>query len=141
MTATPWHFWIIVTIAVLWHGFGAFDYTATQYDWGPWLAMATGPQERFAETMPDWVDGVWAVSVWLGLLGTLMLAARLSFAPLVLSLSMMATVVLAIWLSVFSDPTVMELVGWAGLATIWLAALVTVLLWLYARDLHKAEII
>ena len=141
MTTTPWHFWIIVVIAILWHVFGAFDYTAVQYDWGPWLAMATGPQERFVETMPAWVDGVWAVSVWLGLLGALMMAAKIGFAPLILGLSMLATIVLAIWITVFADPTVLEIAGWVGLVTIWLAALVSTLFWLYARDLHKSGVL
>ncbi|QFU08861.1 hypothetical protein PARPLA_02006 [Rhodobacteraceae bacterium THAF1] len=138
MTDTPWHFWIIVTIAILWHGFGAFDYTAIQYDWAPWLVFATGPQEQFAQTMPAWVDAAWALSVWTGLLGALMLAVRMSLTPLVLSISMLASVVLAIWISVFANPTVMELAGWPGLAGIWIAALITVLLWIYARDMHKA---
>ena len=137
MTDTPWHFWIIVTLAVLWHGFGAFDYAAVQYDWGPWMAMATGPQERFVDYMPDWIDAAWAISVWVGLLGAIMLALKLAITPFVLSISMIATVVLALWISLWSNPTVFELAGWPGLATIWLAALVTVLLWIYARSLHK----
>lgn len=137
MHPTPWHFWPIVAIGFVWHLFGAFDYTATQYDWQPWLSLVGDRQQAFVQTMPGWVDGTWALSAWLGLAGVLLMAVRAGFAALVLSISMLATVIVAVWLSLFADPPLAGLAGWLALAGIWLAALFTILLWLYARDMHK----
>ena len=141
MTTTPWHFWIIVAIGVLWHLVGVFDYTAFQFDWAPFMQLATGRMVQFAEGMPDWVDGAWAVSVWAGLAGMLLLGLGFALSPLVLSISMIATVLVALWLTLFSDPSVLSLAGWIGLLVIWLAAALSVLFWLYARDMHKDGVI
>ena len=141
MHPTPWHFWIVVTLGVVWHLIGVVDYTSIQYDWQPWLTMMSGRQTAFVQTMPDWVDGAWALSAWVGLLGVLLLAARMSFAPVILAISMLATVVVAVWLSLFSNPPVLQLAGWPALATLWIAVAFTVLLWLSARDMHKSGVI
>ena len=141
MTTTPWHFWIIVVIGVLWHLVGVFDYTAFQFDWTPYTHLATGRQIQFAENMPDWVDAAWAISSWVGLLGMILLGIGFRLSPLILSISMFATVLVALWISLFAEPTVFGLAGWPGLLGIWLAALLTVLFWLYARDLHKEGVI
>ncbi|SFG09154.1 hypothetical protein SAMN04488020_101133 [Palleronia marisminoris] len=141
MTTTPWHFWIIVVIGVLWHLVGVFDYTAFQLDWTPYTQLATGRQIQFTENMPDWVDAAWAISTWVGLLGMVLLGVGFRLSPLILSISMFATVLIALWLSLFAEPTVFGLAGWWGLLGIWLTALLTVLFWLYARDMHKEGII
>lgn len=141
MTDTPWHFWPIVTIALLWHLVGALDYTAIQYDWRPWLNVMGTERRVFVEGMPHWVDGAWAVSAWFGLLGALLLAGRAAFSPLVLSISMFASVLVAIWLTFAAQPSILALGGWIALAGLWVAALLTVLLWLYARDQHKAGVV
>ncbi|WP_375263714.1 hypothetical protein [Palleronia sp.] len=141
MTTTPWHFWIIVVIGVLWHLAGVFDYTAFQFDWTPYTHLATGRQIQFAESMPDWVDAGWAISVWVGLAGMILLGLGFALSPLILAISMIATIVLAIWFSLFAEPTVFGLAGWSGLLLIWLVALLTVLLWLYARSMHKHGVI
>ena len=141
MNSTPWHFWLSVAVGFVWHLFGVLDYTATQYDWGPWMAMVGGRQEMFIEGMPAWVDGAWALSAWVGLLGVLLMAVRAGFSPLVLSVSMFATVLVAVWLSLFSQPSLLSLAGWPALAVIWLSAAFTVLLWLYARDQHRHGVI
>lgn len=141
MNPTPWHFWPIVTIAVVWHLIGVLDYTAVQYDFQPWYNIMGDRQQAFVATMPDWIDGAWAVSAWVGLLGALLLAVRAGFTALVLSVSMIATVIVAVWLTVGADPSVLSVAGWWAIAGIWIAALFTVLLWLYARDCHKHGVI
>lgn len=141
MTDTPWHFWPIVTIAILWHLVGALDYTAIQYDWRPWLNVMGTEQRVFVEGMPGWIDGAWGISVWLGLLGALLLAGQAAFSALVLAFSMFGSLVVAVWLTFFAQPSILELAGGIVLASLWIAALFTVLLWLYARDMHKAGIV
>ena len=141
MNSTPWHFWPIVAIGFVWHLVGVIDYTATQYEWAPWMALVGSGQEAFIDGMPPWVDGCWAISAWVGLIGILLMAVRAGFSALVLSVSMFATIVVACWLTVFAQPGLLTLAGWPALAIIWLAALLTMLLWRCARDLHKHGVI
>ena len=141
MNPTPWHFWPIVTIAFVWHLFGVMDYTAIQYDFRPWYNIMGDRQQSFVASMPNWVDGTWAVSAWVGLIGVVLMAFRAGFSPLVLSISMIATVILTVWLTIFADPSAPALAGWVPTLGLWIAALFTVLLWFYARDLHKHGVI
>ncbi len=141
MNPTPWHFWPIVIIALAWHAIGVLDYTAVQIDFRPWYNIMGDRQQAFVANMPAWIDGAWAVSAWVGLLGAVLLAFRVGFTALVLSISMIATVIVAVWLTVVADPSILSVAGWGALLGIWIAALFTVLLWLYARDLHRSGVI
>lgn len=141
MTSTPWHFWPIVTVAFVWHLFGAFDYTATLYEFEPWMQMLNQRQLIFVETMPAWAIGAWAVAVWGGLLGALLLAARARFAPFVLAVSAIGLIVVAIWANVMSTPEVDDV---ASPAAAWIligSAVLGVLLWLYARTQHRRGVV
>ncbi|MBJ3762930.1 hypothetical protein ILP92_09265 [Maribius pontilimi] len=138
---TPWHFWPVLTVAFIWHLVGVIDYTATQYELEFWLAMATERQLTFIDSMPDWVDGGWAIAVWSGLLGVILAAFRTNFAPLVLSISFIATLVVTIWLVTVSDPSLTEIAGWPGAAVMAGACVMALLLWLYARAMHQEGVI
>lgn len=141
MNSTPWHFWPIVTIAFVWHLIGVMDYTAVQYDFRPWYNLMGERQQVFVSNMPDWVDGAWAISAWVGLLGAVLMAVRAGFTALVLSISMFATLVVSVWLTFLADPTVLSVAGWWAVLGLWIAVLFTILLWLYARTLHRSGVI
>ncbi|WOI57211.1 hypothetical protein [Palleronia sp. LCG004] len=138
---TPWHFWPVVTVAFVWHLIGVIDYTATQLSFDFWMAMVTDRQETFIETMPDWIDGAWAFGVWFGLLGVLLMAFRVAFAPLILGLSFISILVLVIWLLFFATPSLVSVSGPVGISVIVLSALISLLIWLYARAMHKERVI
>lgn len=138
---TPWHFWPVLTIAFIWHLVGVIDYTATQYELAFWMVMVSDRQEAFIDTMPAWIDGGWAIAVWTGLLGVLLMAFRAGFAPLVLSVSFAATLVVTIWLIAFSSPSLMDIAGTTGLYVMIGACVVALVLWLYARAMHKDGVV
>ncbi|PZX17569.1 hypothetical protein LX81_01294 [Palleronia aestuarii] len=141
MHPTPWHFWLIVTLAFFWHLFGCLDYTATQMDWPFWMQNLSARQELYVQRMPDWIDGTWAVSVWAGLLGALLMAVRARFAPLMLFISFIALTVLAIWAYVFATPDVEDVAGPEALWILVGAAVLGLLLWLYARAMNRIGVI
>lgn len=141
MHPTPWHFWPVLALGFLWHLVGVIDYTATQYEIDVWMAMATPRQGDFIDTMPDWIDGAWAIAVWGGLAGVILAALRASFSPLVLGISMLATLVLTAWITLWSYPDVVQISGVTGLLVLLGASLIAILLWLYARAMHKAGVI
>ncbi len=138
---TPWHFWLVVVVAFVWHLIGVIDYTATQFDLDFWMSMATDRQEGFIETMPDWIDGAWAIAVWGGLLGVILMALRVGFAPLILAISFIAMLALTLWLLFFATPPLVSVSGATALAVIVCSVIVTMLLWLYARAMHKEGVI
>jgi hypothetical protein len=74
----PWHLWVVGVVAVLMNGFGCFDYTMTQLQGDAWLANMepTQTQLDWFHGMPAWVEAAWAVGVWGGLLGGVLLLLR-----------------------------------------------------------------
>lgn len=70
------HLWIVGALATLWNAFGAFDYLMTQTRNEAYLAGFTDPQRIYFESFPLWMEATWALGVWGGLAGALLLLAR-----------------------------------------------------------------
>jgi hypothetical protein len=98
--ATPWHLWVVGLLALLFTAYGAYDYLMTQAGniayisaasepWGmdPQVAMA------YFDSFPVWADAIWAVGVWSGVAGALLLLARSRYAYPVLILSLAGLVI------------------------------------------------
>ena len=73
---TPVHLWIVGALATVWNAFGCFDYLMTQTRNAQYLANFTDPQRIYFESFPIWMEAVWALGVWGGLAGSLLLLAR-----------------------------------------------------------------
>ncbi|WP_034922532.1 hypothetical protein [Erythrobacter sp. SD-21] len=76
----PWHLWLVGVLGALWNGFGCYIYTMAMTR-DPEI-MASAPPEMVAafEEAPAWSNGAWALGVWGGLAGSLLLLARSRFA-------------------------------------------------------------
>lgn len=98
-TRTPWHLWVVGVIALLWNGFGCFDYTMTQTQGDVWLTTAgmTEAQIAYFHTTPMWAHAVWAIGVWGGLLGGILLLLRRRWATLVFIVSFLGWLAGAIY--------------------------------------------
>jgi len=74
----PWHFWAIGGAALLWNGFGAYDYVMTKTRGDAYMRAAgmTDAQIAHLGAMPAWMTAVWAIGVWGAVLGTLLLLLR-----------------------------------------------------------------
>ena len=77
-TRTPWHLWVVGVIAVLWNAYGGYDYTMSMIQGATYMAASgmTPDQIAYYDTMPVWMTGVWAIGVWGGVLGSLLLLMR-----------------------------------------------------------------
>lgn len=98
-SALPWHTWVVGIIGTFWNGFGATDYTMTQLRHREWLT-GQGMTESQAEAMlaymdtyPVWADALWALGVWGGLAGSLLLLIRRRWAVPALLVSLLGAVV------------------------------------------------
>jgi len=131
-TTTPRHLWIIGVIALLWNAVGAFDYLMTQTRNASYMASFTPEQLEYFYGFPAWVEGAWAIAVWGGVLGSVLLLLRRRLALPVFAVSFVAMVVTTIHNFVLSDG--LQVMGGAGtLAFSALIFLVALALVFYAR--------
>lgn len=112
--STPWHHWVVALFAIVWNGFGAMDYTMTQLRGDAWLKQMsmTDAQIAYVNTMPSWAMAVWAVGVWGGVLGGVLLLLRSRHAVAVFAISLIAFVVSLIYTYGMSNGA--EVMGGSG---------------------------
>jgi hypothetical protein len=128
---TPWHLWLIGILGFLWDAVGAFDYLMTETRNEAYMSQFTPEQLEFFYGFPAWLVAFWAVAVWGGLLGTLLLLLRKRVAAPVLLVSFVAMIVTAIHNFFLSNG--LEVMGGAGAAFSALIFIIALGLWLYAR--------
>jgi hypothetical protein len=91
----PWHYWLVSILAVLWNAFGAYDYFMSNTRGDAYFRQMgmTEAQIAYMDSYPAWMIAVWAIGVWGGLLGALMLLARTRYAFHVFVASLAAFVI------------------------------------------------
>jgi hypothetical protein len=70
------HLWAVGVIATLWNAMGVTDYVMTQTRNPGWMAQMTPDQVAWLENAPFIAHASWALGVWGGLIGSLLLLAR-----------------------------------------------------------------
>jgi len=101
---TPWYFWVIAVVALLWNGYGGYDYWMTQTAGDAYLRTAmTEPQIAYFHAMPGWMTGVWALGVWGGVAGSLLLLLRSRWAVAVFVASLAGLLISLIYHYVLSN--------------------------------------
>lgn len=135
----PWHLWVVGGLGFLWDCVGAFDYLMTQTQNESYMGQFTPEQLEFFYGFPAWVVAFWAVAVWGGLLGTVLILLRKRLAVPVLLVSLLAMVVTAVHNFLLSNG--LEIMGGAGAAFTILIFLVAVGLWVYARAMTRRGVL
>jgi len=74
--ATPWHLWVVGVVGLLWSAMGALDYVMTQTRNEAYMSAFTPEQLEFFYGLPSWTVAAWAVAVWGGVLGAILLLFR-----------------------------------------------------------------
>ncbi|TXS95413.1 hypothetical protein FV139_05875 [Parahaliea maris] len=110
-TSAPWHLWVVGVLSLLWNAMGALDYVMTQTRNEQYMSAFSEEQLAFFYGLPVWVVACWAIAVWGGVLGSLLLLFRRRLAVVVFLVSlvtMVATTVhnylLSNGLEVMNDP-------------------------------------
>lgn len=136
---TPKHLWVVGALGLLWDSAGAFDYLMTQTRNESYMSAFTPKQLDFFYGFPTWVVFFWAIAVWGGVAGSVLILLRKRLAAPVLLASFASMVVTSIHNFVLADGA--AVVGAAGLAfsaVIFVAALG---LWLYARKMVERGVL
>ncbi|MBA2653288.1 MAG: hypothetical protein H0U73_13645 [Tatlockia sp.] len=73
---TPWHIWLIGILGLIWNSIGVYDFIMAQTKNKAYLSSFTPEQLSFFYGLPFWVVVAWAISVWGGLIGIILLLCR-----------------------------------------------------------------
>ena len=77
-STTPWHFWLVAIVGLLWNGFGGYDYTMSHLQGEAYYHQMgmTGAQIAVMAAYPTWMHAVWAIGVWGSVAGAVLLLLR-----------------------------------------------------------------
>lgn len=136
---TPWHFWLVGVLGLLWNSVGAYDYLMTQTQNESYMSQFTPEQLEFFYGFPTWVVAFWALAVWGGMLGALLLLLRKRLSVPVLLVSFLAMIVTSIHNFLLSNG--LEVMGGVGVGFSVLIFVVALGLWLYARAMAQRGVV
>lgn len=136
----PWHLWLCGVLALMWNGVGAFDYVMTEARNASYMGSFTPEQRAYFYGFPIWVVAAWALSVWGGVLGSILLLLRRRLAVPILGVSLATFLITTYHNFVLTNG--FEVMGGVG-SLIFSAVIfvITVALFLYARLLARIGVI
>ena len=136
---TPVHLWIVGIVALLWNGMGAVDYVMTETRNEEYMSQFTPEQLEFFYGFPAWIVALWAIAVWGGVLGAVLLLLRRKAAAPVFIVSFASMVVTTVHNYGIAGGA--EVVGAAGLGFSVVIFVVALFLVLYARGLVRKGVL
>jgi hypothetical protein len=129
---TPVHVWIVGILATLWNGYACYEYLMTNLKNAAFLENVPADQIAYMNGLPAWLTAFWALGVWGGLAGGLLLLIRSRHAVLAFALSLIGAVVgLGYQMFMTVRPASMT-AGMMGLLP-WVIIVVCLALFMYAR--------
>jgi len=137
---TPWHLWVVGVLAILWNSMGAYDYLMTQTQNEAYMSNFSPEQLEYFYGFPTWLVAFWALAVWGGVLGAVLLVLRKKLAAGVLLVSFLSMVVTTIYNFGLSNG--FEAMGGAfELAFSGVIFVVALLLYLYAKAMKNRGVL
>jgi hypothetical protein len=142
---TPAHLWIVGILATLWNGVGAYDYVMTRMRDTEYLASMmpdVDPQAMLAwvDAFPIYAQIGWALGVWGGLAGALLLLIRSRFAVHAFILSLLGAV-LGLGYQILGAPPLEGAEGMMFELMPYVIILIAALLLYYAWSMEKKGVL
>jgi hypothetical protein len=135
-SSRPTHLWVVGILSLLWNGFGAFDYLATQLRLDFYLSQFTPEQLAYFTSFPSWAVSAWAFGVWGAFAGSIALLLARAWAVHAFSISIAGLAVSSVYNLVLSDGV--AIVGPAAIImTALISAVAVALLWYAVRQRSK----
>lgn len=136
----PWHLWVVGIVSLLWNVMGVVDYLMTETRNEAYMAKFTQEQLDYFYEFPAWAVSTWAIAVWGGLLGSVLLLLARRLATPVFLVSLIAMILTTVYSYGFSNG--LEVMGGVGPALFSAVIFViSVLLWLYARAMGRRGVL
>lgn len=136
---TPKHLWIVGILALLWDLMGAYDYLMTQTKNEAYMARFEPAALEYFYGFPVWFEFFWAVAIWGGVLGSVLLLLRRCLAVPVFLASFVSVIVTTIYSYGMSNG--MEVMGATGLIFTVAILAIALFLWLYSRAMQKRDVL
>lgn len=111
MTTTvkpPILFWIIAIIGLLWNIMGVMNYLQQAYSSESFKAQVTTEQLAVLESRPTWATAVFAIAVFSGVIGCLLLLFRKKMAVSLLTISFLGALATQIWWFTTTGPSISD---------------------------------
>ena len=89
-TKPPVWFWIISVLALIWNGMGVKQYLQQAYNTEAFKSMVSTEELEMISQLPTWYTAVFAIAVFAGALGCILLLLRKKLAYFVLLLSLIS---------------------------------------------------
>lgn len=90
---TPAHLWIVGIVALLWNAYGCYDYLMFNTHNAAYLANAPADALAYMDRLPAWLTAFWALGVWGGLAGSILLLMRSRYSVWAYALSAVGAVI------------------------------------------------
>ncbi len=91
-------FWVIGVIALLWNAMGVDAYIQQAYNTERHQAMYSDPKQlEIVNNLPSWLTAVFAIAVFAGLLGCILMLFKKKMANLFFKLSLFAVIIQTIY--------------------------------------------
>ena len=140
-TKAPVHLWVVGLVALLFNGYGAYDYLMTKMQGRAYMEGAgmSGDHIAMVEAMPMWMNVVWPVGVWGAVLASLLLLLRKRLAFPVFAVSLAAFLISLVYNYGMNDG--MGILGTTGLVMSAVIAAVLLFLTLYSRTMSRKGVL
>jgi hypothetical protein len=138
--SVPWHLWVVGVLALSWNSVGAFDYVMTETRNASYMSSFTREQLDYFYGFPKWAIATWALGVWGGVLGSLLLLLRRRLAVVVFGVSLAGTAITFFYNYVLTNG--LAIMGGAGVAVFSaVIILIAIALLFYARGLAARRVL
>jgi hypothetical protein len=142
---TPVHLWIVGVLALLWNGIGVYDYLMTRMRNTDYLASmmpTVDPNAMLAwiDAFPIWAQAGWALGVWGGLLGAILLLMRNRWAVPVFAVSLVGAL-LGLGYQILAAPPLAGAEGAMNDIMPFVIILIALALFLYARATRAKDVL
>ncbi len=104
----PGWFRLLAVLGLAWNAFGVYMYLSKVGMFGDPLAGQNQAYRDLAASVPSWVTAAFAVAVFAGLIGTLLLVMLKRLAKPMLVLSLLAVLVQCVWIVGMSNARAVE---------------------------------
>ena len=136
----PWHLWLIGIIGGLWSSMGVISFMLTQMNVEAVMSRFPPQQREYFESFPLWAVAFWAIGVFSGVIGCLLLLLKNRLAFQALLASVIGAIVFNLGgLFLLGGMEVMRETGGLGLTLV--PIIVGAFLGYYARAMSKKGVL
>ena len=136
----PWHLWLIGIIGGLWSSIGVLSFMLTQMNVEAVMSQFPPQQRQYFESFPWWAVGFWAIGVFGGVIGCLLLLLKNRLAsPVLLASVIGASVANLGGLFLLGGMEVMRATGAVGMTVF--PVIFAAFLAFYARAMSKRGVL